>query len=120
MNTILLWVFVPRIFVHLFFHYARSCATNLGSVHLIHFAIPGVKHGLGVENLQGSGMIAGESSLAYDEIFTLSLVRNVVDVTALVCQKTPQICRVAYCCIRVLSCAMQVSYRLCKELCTLS
>ncbi|TPX49071.1 acetyl-CoA carboxylase [Synchytrium endobioticum] len=31
-------------------------------------------HGLGVENLQGSGMIAGETSLAYDEIFTLTLV----------------------------------------------
>ncbi|TPX37671.1 acetyl-CoA carboxylase [Synchytrium microbalum] len=31
-------------------------------------------HGLGVENLQGSGMIAGETSLAYEEIFTLTLV----------------------------------------------
>ncbi|KAJ3415849.1 acetyl-coenzyme-A carboxylase [Chytridiales sp. JEL 0842] len=31
-------------------------------------------HGLGVENLQGSGMIAGETSLAYNEIFTLTLV----------------------------------------------
>ncbi|KAJ3169538.1 acetyl-coenzyme-A carboxylase [Geranomyces variabilis] len=34
----------------------------------------GRKHGLGVENLQGSGMIAGETSLAYDEIFTATLV----------------------------------------------
>lgn len=29
---------------------------------------------LGVENLRGSGKIAGETSLAYDEVFTLSLV----------------------------------------------
>ena len=36
--------------------------------------IIGTKHGIGVENLQGSGMIAGETSQAYDEIFTLSYV----------------------------------------------
>ncbi|KAI8929064.1 carboxyl transferase domain-containing protein [Entophlyctis helioformis] len=36
--------------------------------------IVGVTHGLGVENLQGSGMIAGETSQAYEEIFTLTLV----------------------------------------------
>ncbi len=29
---------------------------------------------LGVENLMGSGLIAGETSRAYDEIFTLTLV----------------------------------------------
>lgn len=34
----------------------------------------GKKHGLGVENLSGSGKIAGETSLAYDEIFTLTYV----------------------------------------------
>jgi acetyl-CoA carboxylase/biotin carboxylase 1 len=34
----------------------------------------GTKHGIGVENLQGSGKIAGETSCAYDEIFTLSYV----------------------------------------------
>ncbi|KAI8815908.1 acetyl-CoA carboxylase [Fimicolochytrium jonesii] len=34
----------------------------------------GREHGLGVENLQGSGMIAGETSLAYEEIFTVTLV----------------------------------------------
>jgi acetyl-CoA carboxylase/biotin carboxylase 1 len=34
----------------------------------------GSKHGIGVENLQGSGKIAGETSRAYDEIFTLSYV----------------------------------------------
>lgn len=34
----------------------------------------GSSHGLGVENLMGSGLIAGESSKAYDEIFTLTYV----------------------------------------------
>jgi len=34
----------------------------------------GTKNGIGVENLQGSGKIAGETSRAYDEIFTLSYV----------------------------------------------
>ncbi|KAJ3395827.1 acetyl-coenzyme-A carboxylase [Lobulomyces angularis] len=37
-------------------------------------AIIGKVHGIGVENLQGSGMIAGETSRAYDDIFTLTLV----------------------------------------------
>ena len=37
--------------------------------------IIGKEEGLGAENLRGSGMIAGESSLAYDEIITISLVR---------------------------------------------
>jgi acetyl-CoA carboxylase/biotin carboxylase 1 len=36
--------------------------------------IIGRRHGLGVENLQGSGMIAGETSLANEDIFTLTLV----------------------------------------------
>jgi acetyl-CoA carboxylase/biotin carboxylase 1 len=36
--------------------------------------IIGTKHGIGVENLQGSGKIAGETSRSYDEIFTLSYV----------------------------------------------
>eukprot|EP00543_Licmophora_paradoxa_P006771 CAMPEP_0202445904 /NCGR_PEP_ID=MMETSP1360-20130828/4612_1 /ASSEMBLY_ACC=CAM_ASM_000848 /TAXON_ID=515479 /ORGANISM="Licmophora paradoxa, Strain CCMP2313" /LENGTH=2079 /DNA_ID=CAMNT_0049062311 /DNA_START=41 /DNA_END=6280 /DNA_ORIENTATION=+ len=36
--------------------------------------IIGTNHGIGVENLQGSGKIAGETSRAYDEIFTLSYV----------------------------------------------
>jgi acetyl-CoA carboxylase/biotin carboxylase 1 len=30
--------------------------------------------GIGVENLQGSGLIAGETSRAYDEVFTLSYI----------------------------------------------
>eukprot|EP00171_Calliarthron_tuberculosum_P013844 IDg13844t1 len=34
----------------------------------------GAEHGLGVENLMGSGLIAGETSRAYDEIFTLTYV----------------------------------------------
>ena len=33
-----------------------------------------IKGGIGVENLQGSGMIAGETSRAYDETFTLSYI----------------------------------------------
>jgi acetyl-CoA carboxylase/biotin carboxylase 1 len=32
------------------------------------------EHGIGVENLRGSGLIAGETSRAYDETFTLSYV----------------------------------------------
>lgn len=36
--------------------------------------IIGQIHGIGVENLRGSGMIAGETSRAYEETFTLSYV----------------------------------------------
>jgi acetyl-CoA carboxylase/biotin carboxylase 1 len=36
--------------------------------------IIGIQHGIGVENLSGSGLIAGETSLAYEEIFTITLV----------------------------------------------
>ncbi len=36
--------------------------------------IIGKQHGIGVENLQGSGLIAGETSLAYRETFTLTIV----------------------------------------------
>mmetsp|Transcript_13466 Transcript_13466/g.36268 ORF Transcript_13466/g.36268 Transcript_13466/m.36268 type:complete len:2059 (-) Transcript_13466:87-6263(-) len=35
---------------------------------------PSTKGGIGVENLQGSGLIAGETSRAYEETFTLSYV----------------------------------------------
>ena len=31
-------------------------------------------HGIGVENLKGSGLIAGETSRAYQETFTISYV----------------------------------------------
>ena len=34
----------------------------------------GTQDGIGVENLKGSGMIAGETSLAYEQIFTITLV----------------------------------------------
>ena len=34
----------------------------------------GKKEGIGVENLRASGMIAGETSQAYEEVFTISLV----------------------------------------------
>ncbi|RSH85904.1 acetyl-coenzyme-A carboxylase [Apiotrichum porosum] len=37
-------------------------------------AIIGLKDGLGVECLKGSGLIAGETSRAYDDIFTISMV----------------------------------------------
>jgi len=36
--------------------------------------IIGTTHGIGVENLRGSGMIAGETSKAYEETFTLSYI----------------------------------------------
>ncbi|KAG8588869.1 hypothetical protein GDO81_006133 [Engystomops pustulosus] len=36
--------------------------------------IIGKEEGLGVENLRGSGMIAGETSLAYEEVITINLV----------------------------------------------
>ncbi|KAM9320807.1 acetyl-CoA carboxylase 1 [Gastrophryne carolinensis] len=36
--------------------------------------IIGKEEGLGVENLRGSGMIAGESSLAYEDVITINLV----------------------------------------------
>lgn len=35
----------------------------------------GKDDGLGVENLRGSGTIAGETSQAYEEIITISMVR---------------------------------------------
>ena len=34
----------------------------------------GQEDGIGVECLSGSGMIAGETSLAYDDVITMSLV----------------------------------------------
>lgn len=37
-------------------------------------ALQGRDDGIGVENLKGSGMIAGEMSAAYDDIVTISLV----------------------------------------------
>ncbi|XP_069817486.1 acetyl-CoA carboxylase 2 isoform X2 [Dendropsophus ebraccatus] len=59
--------------------------SSLNSVHCEHIEdegesryvvtdIIGKEEGIGVENLRGSGTIAGESSLAYDEIVTISMV----------------------------------------------
>ncbi|ORZ36812.1 carboxyl transferase domain-domain-containing protein [Catenaria anguillulae PL171] len=47
---------------------------STGEVHMKLIDVIGIKDGLGVENLMGSGLIAGETSLAYDEIFTATLV----------------------------------------------
>jgi acetyl-CoA carboxylase/biotin carboxylase 1 len=53
---------------------ARVLVTSSGETHYALDAIIGQTHGIGVENLRGSGMIAGETSRAYDETFTLSYV----------------------------------------------
>jgi acetyl-CoA carboxylase/biotin carboxylase 1 len=45
-----------------------------GGSHMAIDAVVGQVHGIGVENLRGSGMIAGETSRAYTETFTLSYV----------------------------------------------
>jgi acetyl-CoA carboxylase/biotin carboxylase 1 len=45
-----------------------------GEVRYALDAIIGTFNGIGVENLRGSGLIAGETSRAYDETFTLSYV----------------------------------------------
>jgi acetyl-CoA carboxylase/biotin carboxylase 1 len=45
-----------------------------GETRYVLDAIIGQEHGIGVENLKGSGLIAGETSRAYDETFTLSYV----------------------------------------------
>lgn len=41
---------------------------------LVLYLVPCSWQGLGVENLRGSGEIAGETSLAYDSNFTLTVV----------------------------------------------
>jgi acetyl-CoA carboxylase / biotin carboxylase 1 len=53
---------------------AERKVTVSGEVHYMLDAIIGLANGIGVENLRGSGLIAGETSRAYDEIFTLSYV----------------------------------------------
>lgn len=45
-----------------------------GDTRYVLDAIIGTFNGIGVENLRGSGLIAGETSRAYDETFTLSYV----------------------------------------------
>ncbi|XP_060894088.1 acetyl-CoA carboxylase isoform X2 [Labrus mixtus] len=62
-----------------------TCISSTNAVHCHHVEeggesryiitdIIGKDEGLGVENLRGSGTIAGESSQAYDEIITISMV----------------------------------------------
>lgn len=53
---------------------ATRKVTSTGEVHYALDAIIGQINGIGVENLRGSGLIAGETSRAYDETFTLSYV----------------------------------------------
>lgn len=45
-----------------------------GETRYVLEAIIGTLNGIGVENLRGSGLIAGETARAYDETFTLSYV----------------------------------------------
>lgn len=61
---------VPKISWHTCFHTCyRYIITD----------IIGKDDGLGVENLRGSGTIAGESSRAYEEIITISMVRSALE-----------------------------------------
>ena len=46
--------------------------------------IIGHKDGLGVENLSGSGMIAGETSQAYNEVVTFNLVSTVYSIARII------------------------------------
>lgn len=60
-----------------YYYYYYGCDSHLyflGEVRYKITDIIGLKDGLGVENLRGSGMIAGETSRAYDETVTISLV----------------------------------------------
>ena len=43
---------------------------------MIFFNLLGLANDIGVENLSAAGMIAGETSQAYDEIVTISLVTS--------------------------------------------
>jgi acetyl-CoA carboxylase/biotin carboxylase 1 len=53
---------------------AEEITSKSGELRYKLDAIIGRDHGIGVENLKGSGLIAGETSRAYDETFTLSYV----------------------------------------------
>jgi acetyl-CoA carboxylase carboxyltransferase component len=50
-----------------------KCVRNQNGLNVIDTVL-GKQPGLGVENLQGSGLIAGETSKAYNECFTISMV----------------------------------------------
>ncbi|KAI9173099.1 acetyl-coenzyme-A carboxylase [Blastocladiella emersonii ATCC 22665] len=52
----------------------RLVDDDTGETHMRIVDVIGIKDGLGVKNLMGSGLIAGEASAAYDEIFTATLV----------------------------------------------
>lgn len=52
---------------------AKPATVNGEEVYRITDII-GSEPDLGVENLKGSGLIAGETSVAYDEIFTMTIV----------------------------------------------
>lgn len=53
--------------------YVKTKEAPEGDIHEITDII-GAEHGLGVENLMGSGLLAGEASRAYDETFTITYV----------------------------------------------
>lgn len=53
---------------------ADKVTTSTGEVRYKLTAVIGQATGIGVENLRGSGLIAGETSRAYEDIFTLSYV----------------------------------------------
>lgn len=55
-------------------HWAPSPTEEGARVYVLDAIIGNENEYLGVENLRGSGKIAGETSQAYDETFTLSLV----------------------------------------------
>ncbi len=58
-------------------------------------AVIGTEDGLGVENLRGSGMIAGETSQAYEEVVTFSLVTcRAVGIGAYLVRLGQRVCQV--------------------------
>ncbi|CAD2111750.1 biotin carboxylase subunit of acetyl CoA carboxylase, putative [Plasmodium vinckei] len=54
--------------------YLREIYENGEKRYIIDAIVGNLNNHIGVENLRGSGLIAGETSKAYDEIFTLSYV----------------------------------------------
>lgn len=57
---------------------AEKKVTSSGEVHYVLDAIIGLANGIGVENLRGSGLIAGETSRAYDQVILfIALIRNI-------------------------------------------
>ena len=59
--------------------------------------IIGKKDGLGVENLRGSGMVAGETSQAYNEVCTISMVGVVFGVCCVCMIVGVCMCMCVYC-----------------------